>query len=194
MKKTEKYLLFFEIGGILFVMLCSFFMSRLYSLCGGELVGVMFGSVNQSIWESCKILLLPYLFWGLIELLTLSPSMRRFTAVKTLSLYLLGFCYMGTRLVFGADNNGFSAGVIAVLSVAAGFAASYILYRSKINFSSFFPQSVFLLFLFWAVYFSFTPFPPKSAVFLDPTTGLYGIIPSHIDVGAAVLDVMYAQI
>lgn len=187
MKKSGKTLLFLEIVGILFVLLCSFFMSKLYSLCGGQLLGVMFGSVNQSVWESCKILLLPYLIWALIELLSVSPSMRRFTAVKTVSLYFLGFFCIGLSLIFGYSFP------VAVISVTASFALSVILYRSGVKLEAFFPESVFLLFLFWAVYFSFTPFPPHNAVFLDKTTGLYGIIPSHIDAGAAVLDAMYVQ-
>lgn len=185
MKKPRKALLFAECGGFLFVIISSVFMSNLNELCGGNLVGVMFGSVNGSIWESCKILLLSYLVWGLIELLCLSPKMRRFTAAKTLSLYFLGLSYTGFRLII---NNGILAEIICV---AVSFALSFILYFSEFDLENFFPPSVFLLFLFWAVYFSFTPFPPENAVFIDPQTGLYGIIPGYIDEGAAVLDSIY---
>lgn len=185
MTKTRKALLFAEAGGFLFVIICSNFMSKLNELCGGNLVGVMFGSVNKSIWESCKTLLLPYLVWGLIELLCVSPKMHRFTAAKTVSLWFLGLSYISLRLI---SVQGLLAELICV---AASFALSFILYFSKINLEYFFPPSLFLLFLFWAVYFSFTPFPPENAVFIDPQTGLYGIIPPHIDKGAAVLDALY---
>lgn len=185
MKKPRKALLLSEAGGFLFVIISSVFMSNLFELCGGNLVGVMFGSVNKSIWESCKTLLLPYLVWGLIELLCLSPKMRRFTAAKTISLYFLGLSYIAFRLII---NTNIPA---ELLCTAAAFALSYFLYSSNIRLEYFFSPSVFLLFLFWAVYFSFTPFPPENTVFIDPQTNLYGIIPSHFDRGAAVLDVLY---
>lgn len=185
MEKPRKYLLIAEACGVLFVILSSFFMSKLYELCSGELLGVMFGSVNQSIWETCKTLLLPYLFWGLIELLSLSPHMRRFTSAKTISLYFLGFIYIGLNLIPGIEHY---KAVTAIISVCASFILSYVLYYSKLNLNAFFPPSVFLLFLFWAVYFSFTPFPPENRIFLDAQTGLYGIIPPGFDRGAAVLD------
>ena len=186
--KSKKALLICEICGIFFVSACSLFMSRLYELSGKNLVGVMFGSVNQSVWESCKLLLLPYLLWSLIELLSLSPHMRRFTAVKTLSLYFLGLSYICARLFFGYEHQ---SAITAVVCSAAAFALSFLLYCSKPDFSALFPPSVFLLFLFWAIYFSFTPFPPKNIIFLDPKTGLYGIIPRHIDLGASALDTLY---
>lgn len=185
MKNTRKRLLFAEACGIVFVLLSSFYMSKLYELCSGELLGVMFGSVNQSVWENCKTLLLPYLFWGLIELLSLSPHMRRFTSAKTLSLYFLGFIYISLNLIPGIETH---KAISAIISVSASFILSFILYNSKLNLIALFPPSVFLLFLFWAVYFSFTPFPPENIIFLDPNTGLYGIIPQGFDRGAAVLD------
>ena len=188
MNIRSKALLITEIVGVFFVLLSSLFMSKLNSLCGGNLIGMMFGSVNQSVWESCKTLLLPYLIWGMIELLSLSPHMHRFTVVKTITLYSLGLSYIGIRLLLGYDKPGI---IVAVICVVLSFALSLFLYSSKFDLSPLFPVSVFLLFLFWAVYFSFTPFPPQNAVFLDSESGLYGIIPTHIDLGAAALDAMY---
>lgn len=188
MNKRSKALILMEAIGVFFVLICSFFMSKLNGLCGGNLIGMMFGSVNQSIWESCKTLLLPYLLWGLIELLSLSPHMHRFTAVKTVTLFFLGVTYIGLRLIFGYDKPSV---FVAVICVAISFTLSFFLYISKYDLSSLFPPSVFLLFLFWALYFSFTPFPPQNIIFRDPQTGIYGIIPSHYDLGASALDAIY---
>ena len=188
MNKRSKAMIIMEISGMIFVLLSSLFMSKLNDLCGGNLVGMMFGSVNQSIWESCKTLLLPYLIWGMIELLSLSVHMHRFTVAKTISLFFLGITYIGVRLIYGYDKPCIFA---AVICVTAGYALSFFLYNSKFDLSTLFPVSVFLLFLFWALYFSFTPFPPKNLIFLDPQTGIYGIIPAHFDLGAAELDAIY---
>ena len=65
----QKILMKLEIGGIFFILILSAFMQNLYSLCNRELIGVLFGSVNDSIWETAKTLLLPYAIWGMIELL-----------------------------------------------------------------------------------------------------------------------------
>lgn len=188
MNKRSKALILMEAIGVFFVLICSFFMSKLNGLCGGNLIGMMFGSVNQSIWEFCKTLLLPYLIWGAIELLSLSPRMHRFTVAKTISLFFLGITYISVRLIYGYDKPCIFA---AVICVTAAFTMSFFLYKSKYDLTSLFPVSVFLLFLFWAIYFSFTPFPPKNLIFLDPQTGIYGIIPAHFDLGAAELDAIY---
>ena len=188
MNKRSKAMIIMEIAGMIFVLLSSLFMSKLNDLCDGSLVGMMFGSVNHSIWESCKTLLLPYLIWGMIELLSLSVRMHAFTVAKTISLFFLGIAYTGLRLLYGYEKPCIFA---AVICVTAAFALSFFLYNSNLDLSALFPVSVFLLFLFWALYFSFTPFPPKSLIFLDPQTGIYGIIPAHFDLGAAELDAIY---
>ena len=188
MNKRSKSLIIMDAAGIIFVLIISLFMSKLNDLCNGSLVGMLFGSVNHSIWESCKTLLLPYLIWGMIELMSLSPRMHSFTVAKTLSLLFLGIAYIGIRLIFGYAKPGIFA---AVICVTAAFAMSFFLYKSRFDLSALFPVSVFLLFLFWAVYFSFTPFPPKNLIFLDPQTGIHGIIPAHFDLGAAKLDAIY---
>ena len=188
MNKRSKAMIIMEIAGMIFVLLSSLFMSKLNDLCDGSLVGMMFGSVNQSIWESCKTLLLPYLIWGMIELLSLSVHMHALTVAKTISLFFLGIAYTALRLIHGYDK---PCSFASVICVTASFALSFFLYNSNLDLSALFPVSVFLLFLFWALYFSFTPFPPKSLIFLDPQTGIYGIIPAHFDLGAAKLDAIY---
>ena len=164
-----------ECGGFLFVLAASAFMRRFYEWNNHELLGILFGAVNGSIWESCKTLLLPYLLWGLIELLAVRVSLYRFTASKTAGLYLTGILYLALRLC------GMHTAVAAVLSLAAGFAVSAALYCSDIDLRGLFAPAVALLFLFVALYFSLTPFPPQHMIFVDPATGMYGIIPEHLD-------------
>ena len=125
------------------------FMCRFYEWNNHELLGISFGAVNGSIWRVCKTLLLPYLLWGLIEILAVKrvavPVHRR---KKTAGLYLTGVLYLALRLC------GMHVAVAAVLSLAAGFAVSAALYCSDINLRGFFAPSVALLFLFVALYLS----------------------------------------
>ena len=162
--KHTKYLTELEMGGILFCFLVSVLMKQLYALTDGHLIGVLFGAVNNSVWEQTKTLLLPYLLWGLLELLSVQPSMKRLTAAKTLSLYLLGGLLCGGGLLLrpcgAAANTAFSLAAVT----------------------------------FCSLYFSFTPFPPQLALFRDDETGMFGIIPIYMDKGAVILDALAERI
>lgn len=191
--KYAKYLTELEMGGILFCFLASLLMKQLYTLTDGHLIGVLFGAVNNSVWEQAKTLLLPYLLWGMLELLSVQPSMKRLTAAKTLSLYLLGGLLCGGGLLLrhcgNAANTAFSLAAVAGCSLF-----SLWLYRSPLYLKNLFVPCVLLLFLFVSLYFSFTPFPPQLALFRDDETGMFGIIPIYMDKGAAILDALAERI
>ncbi|MBQ1616664.1 MAG: hypothetical protein II614_04935 [Ruminococcus sp.] len=191
--KHTKYLTELEMGGILFCFLVSVLMKQLYALTDGHLIGVLFGAVNNSVWEQTKTLLLPYLLWGLLELLSVQPSMKRLTAAKTLSLYLLGGLLCGGGLLLrpcgAAANTAFSLAAVTFCSLF-----SLWLYRSPLYLKNLFAPCVLLLFLFVSLYFSFTPFPPQLALFRDDETGMFGIIPIYMDKGAVILDALAERI
>ena len=190
-EKLRKNLTKMEIGGILFCLAASFFMRNLYDLCGGDLIGVLFGSVNDSVWECNKTILLPYLIWGMLELLSLQPSLHRLAVAKTISLYLLAVIILAGGGIFkllgiGTESTAFS--VLYIIAICIASAISNHLYFSKANLHTLFAPCLFLLFLFLAFYFSLTPFPLKNLLFEDSSTGLCGIIPTYIDKGATALD------
>lgn len=191
--KHTKYLTELEMGGILFCFLVSVLMKQLYALTDGHLIGVLFGAVNNSVWEQTKTLLLPYLLWGLLELLSVQPSMKRLTAAKTLSLYLLGGLLCGGGLLLrpcgAAANTAFSLAAVTFCSLF-----SLWLYRSPLYLKNLFAPCVLLLFLFVSLYFNFTPFPPQLALFRDDETGMFGIIPIYMDKGAVILDALAERI
>lgn len=163
-----------------FAALAAILMRRLYAWCGGDLPGILFGAVNGSAWESCKTLLFPALLWGVLEALTLRLHWRRFAVAKTFSLYALGAVYLLLR-PWGAEP------VACLLSLCAAVLLSWALYQSPLPLQELFPLAVCLLFLFWVLYFSLTPFPPRWSVFRDEATGMYGILPRGFDFGAAAL-------
>ena len=49
-----------------------------------------------------------------------------------------------------------------------------------------------MLLLFVVLYCSLTPFPMHNYLFMDRTTGLYGIIPENFDKGAVYLDSFFS--
>ena len=87
----QKKLMYLEIAGILFIVIMSVFMQNLLDLSGHTLIGVMFGSVNDSIWEIEKTLLFPYLLWAGIELLCIKIPFRKFIVAKAVSFGFSAF-------------------------------------------------------------------------------------------------------
>ena len=91
MKKKELQLcIILEAAGIIFCVLFRLFTKRLYEWCDGDLMGVLFGAVNQSIWEQNKTTFLAFFLWGILEILIMRYSMKRLTVAKTVSLYASG--------------------------------------------------------------------------------------------------------
>lgn len=170
----NRKLLALDAAGGAFIAVCSCLMRRLYDLSGGRLVGVLFGAVNQSHWEAVKTLLLPYLVWAMLELLTLGLPVYHFTAAKTAGLYALGLCALSLRLC------GMHGTAADCLAVCAALLISFLLFCSVLPLRTLFAPSLALLFLFVALYFSLTPFPPQAEAFRDPVSGTYGIIPPYL--------------
>lgn len=186
----QKKLMKAEIGGILFVIAFSVFLQNLHSLCGRELIGIIFGSVNDSIWEICKTLLLPYLIWSMIELLTFRPSFRKFVVSKIITLYFLALSYIALCLIF-SNSDYMLEFTFSIVCICFSSFLSYKLLYSSLKLEALFNPAFFMLLLFIAFYCSLTPFPPKCSIFMDRATSLYGIIPENIDKGAIVLDTIY---
>lgn len=190
----QKKLMRLEIAGIFFILVLSVFMQNLHTLCGRELIGVMFGSVNDSIWEISKTMLFPYVLWGMIELLCIKPPFRRFVTAKVISLYYLGVSFILLCLIsalFGFEDEFLFEFTSAIFCICTALFLSYKLLFSNLKLESLFLPSFFMFLLFAAFYSSFTPFPPRLYIFEDRVTGLYGIIPEHIDAGAIALDTLY---
>jgi hypothetical protein len=176
-----------EIVGVFFVFLCGTLLHFLYNWTNGSTLGILFGSVNESVWEHIKIFAMPYIVWGVIELAFSIPYFRQFVVAKVLGLYLLcaliiSFFYLYTMILGRHILFVDITSVFVWIAIAHIF--SYKVTTSSKDLRQLFPLCLGLLFLFSAMYFSFTAVPPHINLFKDPITGMYGIIPENIDVGA----------
>lgn len=176
-----------EILGIPFIFLGGTFLHFLYELTNKSVMGILFGSVNESVWEHIKIFALPYIVWAIIELAFSIPYFKQFVVAKVFGLYLqclliTGFFYFYTFII------GSSILWLDILSVFVWIFvsqfASYKLTTADFDIRHFFPLAIGSLFLFFMMFFSFTAVPPHIPLFQDPITKLYGIIPKNLDVGA----------
>lgn len=164
-----------ELAGVPVCAAAALLLRKLYDFCGGELVGIMFGSVNASPWEECKTLLLPYFLWAMLELLCLKPSLRRFTVSKTAGIYALAALFLGARAVLPASSAQPYNTLAALLCLAFCAIITGHLLKSRLCLSVLFAPSLSLLLLLAAFYFCFTPFPPDLPIFVDPNTQISGI-------------------
>lgn len=190
----NKYLLKkYEKIGAVFTFLAAVVLHFSYEWSDGALWSILFGAVNESVWEHVKIITMPYFVWSVIEFCVCKPSFRRFFVSKIAGLYFLGgaiigFFYLYTSVI------GKSIVIVDICStfvwICAAYVVSYKLYTGKGLVEMWFSPALFMLVLFMAMYFSFTVCPPKFELFRDPVTNQYGIIPSHIDTGAFYMDML----
>ena len=161
---------------------------NIYKLSGNNLLWALFGSVNFSVWEQLKPIIFTYLFLGLVELISSRPDLRQFTVAKFVGVYSLILSYISIKFLFYTEYNNFYNIFLALPPIFISFFISYKMTKSDYPFHNLFPTACFMLLILFILSLSLTAFPPKTILFMDPATTLYGIIPDYIDVGAILLN------
>ncbi len=130
----------------------------------------MFGAANGSVWETVKIMALPYLCWSIVELCFLRLPLKNFVVARVTGLYVMTAGTIAFRLLY-AGILGTSYAWADILGFAA-FAALGFLASSKVmaadsnKIRPWFPAAAFALALFIAMYLTFTVNPsPYQPVF-----------------------------
>ena len=187
---NERKFRILEIVGVAIIYLIATFLHFVYDLSGGSTLSILFGSVNESVWEHVKIFAVGYVVWSLTEILWIKPPFKKFVTAKTVSLYFLSI----SIIVFFYTYNLFTEEPILIVDLLSSFVfvalSQYISYRLTVSdnkIADYFCVAVALLMTYFVMFFSFTVYPPKVDLFKDPVTGMYGIIEKHIDTGAVFL-------
>lgn len=189
--ESKKELFKLEIIGSIFIIIAGTLLHFAYDWSQRAVWSILFGAVNESVWEHVKIFTLPYIVWAIIEIAKVRVPIRKFVVSKTIGLYFLilitiVFFYIYSGIV------GRSILPVDIISIVVWvFLANIISYKlvtSNLNLNQWFTISCFLVLLFIAMFFTFTVNPPKIDLFRDPITGLYGIIPKSYDCGAIFLE------
>ena len=177
-----------ELTGFFFTFLAGILFHFLYEFTEKSVVGILFGSVNGSIWEYSKVFALSYCIWGFIELALSVPYFRQFIVAKIFALYLQGILIIFTLWLYTtlSQKTADFQQILTVVFLSSAIAC-YTAYRitiSEKDIRCLFVLALSFLFVFFIVFFCFSVVPPHTAIFQDPLTLLYGIIPKNIDVGA----------
>ena len=188
---SDKKLKIAEIIGIPVIYLIAVVLHFVYDFTDGSVLSILFGAVNESVWEHIKIFAVGYISWAIVELMWLKPSFKKFVVAKTVSLYFLCLAI----IVFFYTYNLFTPQPVLWLDITSSFVfvvlsqlISYKLITSEKKIYEYFYIAVALLMMFFVMFFSFTVYPPKIDLFKDPLTGNYGIVKKYLDTGAFFLD------
>ena len=171
-----------EAAGAAVIYAAAVLLHFVYPLSGGGTLAVIFGAVNESVWEHVKIFSAGFCGWALLQLLWLRVPFRRYLVGKCCGLYLLMGGLIGThdlikaiagRPVLWADLLS-----SALLVCLAQLCSCLLTVRGRRT-EEFFIPAVLLMLLYYLMFFSFTVFPPKTELFRDPIGGGYGIPAPH---------------
>ena len=114
-----------QIWGIIVVPLMIILFKNLYSLTNGALLGIFFGSVNNSMWEQTKVVMLSYFIWSLVEAVGKRSGFHRFAVSRMISIWLVGaFCILSYLLIYalGIENANLPRFICAVTACLCAFA------------------------------------------------------------------------
>lgn len=174
----KKYFYKMEIIGVFFSLVLSVVLHYTYNISNGSVWSIMFGAVNESLWEHIKIITFPYLVWAFVEVAIAKPYFKQFVVSKIIGIYGLGVCvlifYYAYSTAIGCNILWVDITSVVVFNVLA-YVASYKITLSSVKFKIWYNFALALLFLYFCMYFWFTVSPPKNPIFLDNVTGEYGI-------------------
>ena len=170
MIKIKEILLYFIIISLIGTLL-----HFLYKLTNNNVVVGVFASVNESIWEHVKILITPIFLINTISYI-LGDRNNYFIKlfIELLLAITLIIALYEIKINFFKNKYNFLNILIYYFSAFIISIVGYAVKRGNIP-SIINTISIFGCLIVFIFYLSFTMFPPKNKLFLDPITKTYGI-------------------
>lgn len=173
----KKYILKWEIFGIIFVFLLGALLHFVFEWSGESAIVGLFASVNESVWEHFKQGFWPMFLYAVIEYKFLHRRTNNFLPAKAVAVYLIpiitGLVFYGYTAITGEEV--LIVDILIFLSaIIAGQLVSY-----KIMVLSELPRYINIIAIIFIVLLAlililFTFYPPHLPIFLD-AAGFYGI-------------------
>lgn len=165
----------FEIMSLIFTFVLAFVNHNLFQWTNNCNLIASFVPVNESVWEHTKLFFFPFLFFSIFEYFVASEN-KNFVFAKSIPLIfgiplmiILFYTYSG---IIGGHNLVCDI-IISIIVVLIMNYFSYKTLTSKKDYNS--KWLIFLVMVIFVLFIIFTYFPPKIQLFLDTTTGKYGI-------------------
>lgn len=175
--KGKRYVLKWELSGIVFVFLLGALLHFLFEWSGESRIVGAFASVNESVWEHFKQGFWPMCLYALIEYRFVRNYADNFLTAKAIAVYLIP---MITAFIFYAYTAIIGEEILIVDIIIFAFAITIgQLVSYKIIISAEFPRYVdyisFIFIIALALILVVTTFyPPHLPIFLDGN-GFYGL-------------------
>nr|WP_316624348.1 DUF6512 family protein [uncultured Ruminococcus sp.] len=168
-----------EAVGCVVIYAAAVFLHFFYRLSGGSPLSILYGAVNESVWEHTKIFSAGYLGYALLQLCWIKVPFKRYVVAKCAGLYFLMLAMIGFFYLYTAVT-GRSIPIVDVTSSAVfavlAQAISCRLITGDLKIEDYFAPALMLLLLYYLMFFSFTVFPPRLGLFRDPISSGYGLI------------------
>ncbi|MBQ3264537.1 MAG: hypothetical protein IJH07_02040 [Ruminococcus sp.] len=168
-----------EAAGAVVIYCAAVFLHFVYPLSSGAALSILFGAVNESVWEHTKIFSAAYIGWSLLQLCWLKVRFRQYVASKCIGLYTLMGLIIGVFYAYTALTGHNIVWVDVLSSLLSVMLVQWMTYRLETGanrLGDYFAPALMLLMLYYLMFFSFTVFPPKADLFRDPVSGGYGVI------------------
>ena len=174
----KKYVLKWELSGILFVFLLGALLHFLFEWSGESRIVGLFASVNESVWEHFKQGFWPMCLYSAIEYGFLRGRVNNFLTAKAAAVYIIpiitGLVFYGYTAIIGEEIMIVDI-LIFLVAIVIGQLTSYkIMTSSKLPEYTDFISPIFIILLALILILS-TFYPPHLPIFLDGNTGTYGI-------------------
>ena len=175
---VKKYVMKWEVSGILFVFLLGALLHFLFEWSGESRIVGLFASVNESVWEHFKQGFWPMCLFAAIEYRFLRAHVNNFLAAKAVAVYIIpiitGFVFYGYTAIIGTEILIVDI-LIFLVAIMMGQLTSY-----KLMTSAKLPKYVnaispLFIILLAVILMLSTFYPPHLPIFLDANTGTYGI-------------------
>ena len=174
----KKYVLKWEVSGILFVFLLGALLHFWFEWSGESRIVGLLAPVNESVWEHFKLGFWPMCLFAAMEYRFLQGQVNNFLTAKAAAIYIIpivtALLFYGYTTITGEEILIVDI-LIFLVAIVIGQLTSY-----KLMISSPLPQytnfiSPLFIILLALILMLFTFYPPHLPIFLDGNTGTYGI-------------------
>ncbi|TFG04111.1 hypothetical protein EU538_12770 [Candidatus Thorarchaeota archaeon] len=173
----NRYILKWEVFGIVFIVIIGSALHFVFDLAGGWRPLAIIAAVNESVWEHLKLGVWPALIYGLMEYRHINKLSSNFVFAKAIGILIIPVAI--TVLFYG--YTAFTSHILAVdiaifvIAVVLGQMTAYKILTAAPLPARTKKMGIVVVLLLMIAFATLTHYPPQLPIFRDPVSGGYGI-------------------
>jgi len=168
-----------ELLGIPVIFILGFILHEAYDISGKNPIVALIAPVNESVWEHLKMAASAVFIFAFLEYFFIGRFSPNFILGKTLSILtvplLIMVLHYGYKIITGTHVL-FLDILILLVAIIVGQMLSYFILNMPQKYLFLNEIALVLSVIIISGFFYYTYYPPQMPVFMDSTTGKYGII------------------